>query len=84
MAAKKPPKVKPFTPARVKKLAKDPGTRSKIPYRLLPEQYREGRRARILGDQPVAPHPVDGREEAEARRGQSQAVGVPPFGLADA
>ena len=54
MAAKKP-KVKPFTPARVKKLAKDPGTRSKIPTRLLPQQYRAEREKNARLNAPVAP-----------------------------
>ena len=53
----KKPKVtpKPFTPARVKKLAARPGTRSKIPDRLLPEQYRAARAQRRYLDASVAP-----------------------------
>lgn len=51
----KKPKVKPFTPARVKKLAKDPGTRSKIPTRLLPQQYRAEREKNTRLNAPVTP-----------------------------
>lgn len=54
MAAKKP-KVKPFTPARVKKLARNPGDRSKIPTRLLPQQYRAEREKNARLNAPVAP-----------------------------
>ena len=58
MATKKPkPKVtpKPFTPARVKKLAKNPGERSKIPTRLLPQQYRAEREKNERLNAPVTP-----------------------------
>lgn len=58
MATKKPkPKVKPkaFTPARVKKLAKNPGERSKIPTRLLPQQYRAEREKNTRLNAPVTP-----------------------------
>lgn len=58
MATKKPkPKVKPkaFTPARVKKLAKNPGERSKIPTRLLPKEYRAEREKNTRLNAPVTP-----------------------------
>ena len=56
MSKKKPAvKPKPFTPARVRKLAKDPGTRSTIPTRLLPQQYRQARELNARLDAPVAP-----------------------------
>ena len=53
----KKPKVvpKPYTPARVKKLAKDPGTRSTIPTRLLPQSYRAEREKNARLNAPVAP-----------------------------
>ena len=53
--AKPKVKPKPFTPARVKKLAKDPGTRSTIPTRLLPQQYRGEREKNARLNSPVAP-----------------------------
>lgn len=55
MAKKPAVKPKPFTPARVRKLAKDPGTRSTIPTRLLPQQYRQARALNQRLDAPVAP-----------------------------
>lgn len=56
MAAKKPKvQPKPFTPARVKKLARNPGDRSKIPTRLLPQQYRAEREKNARLNAPVAP-----------------------------
>ena len=53
----KKPKVKPksYTPARVKKLAKNPGERSKIPTRLLPQQYRAEREKNERLNAPVTP-----------------------------
>ena len=53
--AKPKVKPKPFTPARVKKLAKNPGTRSTIPTRLLPQQYRGEREKNARLNSPVAP-----------------------------
>lgn len=55
MAKKPTVKPKPYTPARVKKLAKDPGTRSTIPTRLLPQQYRGEREKNARLNAPVAP-----------------------------
>ena len=55
MAKKPTVKPKPYTPARVKKLAKDPGTRSTIPTRLLPQQYRGEREKNARLNSPVAP-----------------------------
>ena len=56
MSAKKPTvKPKPYTPARVKKLAKDPGTRRSIPDRLLPKPLLAERQKNARLDSPVAP-----------------------------
>ena len=55
MAKKPKVKPKPYTPARVKKLAKNPGERSKIPTRLLPQQYRAEREKNERLNAPVTP-----------------------------